>query len=33
MTTMSPDAQDIFLTGLRNAHGLESQAEQMINRQ
>ncbi|MDB5593142.1 MAG: uncharacterized protein JWM36_103 [Hyphomicrobiales bacterium] len=33
MITMSPEAQDIFLTGLRNAHGLETQAEQMINRQ
>jgi len=33
MTTMSQEAQDVFVTGLRNAHGLETQAEQMINRQ
>jgi ferritin-like metal-binding protein YciE len=33
MTGMSQETQDVFLTGLRNAHGLETQAEQMINRQ
>ena len=33
MTSMSQETQDIFVTGLRNAHGLETQAEQMINRQ
>jgi len=33
MTSMSQEAQDVFLTGLRNAHGLETQAEEMIKRQ
>jgi ferritin-like metal-binding protein YciE len=33
MTSMSEEVREIFVTGLRNAHGLETQAEQMINRQ
>jgi ferritin-like metal-binding protein YciE len=33
MSSMSQEAQDVFVTGLRNAHGLETQAEQIIKRQ
>lgn len=32
-TSMSQQAQDEFVTGLKNAHGLETQAEQIMQRQ
>jgi ferritin-like metal-binding protein YciE len=33
MTAMTEDARSVFVTGLRNAHALETEAEQIIKRQ
>lgn len=32
-TAMTTDTKEVFVTGLRNAHALETQAEQLIHRQ